>query len=79
MDARKLSKEQRHILLQAVMERRDWLHRLHVRMRAAGWSESDPAYFATFHAHEAMHKLVKTLDTDPQDKPPDWLRHIGPE
>lgn len=73
-----MPREQRRALLNAVVERRNWLHRLHMRMRAAKWNEADPAYLAVLSAYEAMHKLIKTLDIEPSDRPADWLKHVGP-
>lgn len=61
------------------MERRNWLHRLHMRMRAQKWNEGDSAYLATLNAYEAMHKLMQSLNTDPKESPSDWMKHIGPE
>lgn len=72
-----MNKAQRRALLQAVIHRRDWLQRLHSRMRAVGWNESDPAYFVTLNAFEAMHQLVKAMDVDPLDTRPDWMKHMN--
>jgi hypothetical protein len=78
MDRYTMPKDQRRALMNAVLERRNWLHRLHMRMRAMQWNEGDAAYLATLNAYEAMHKLMKTLDVEPQEAPSNWAKHIGP-
>lgn len=78
MDRFKLSREQRHKLLREVEIRRNWLHRVHMRMRAQGWREDCPTYLATLNAIEAMTKLLFTLKTDPNEAPADWMKHLGP-
>ena len=77
MNRRTLPKDQRLALLNAVLERRNWLHRLMMRMRAQQWEEGDETYQATLGAYQAMLKLIKTLDLDPPQAKADWMKHIG--
>jgi hypothetical protein len=77
MDRFRLTREQRHALLREVEARRNWLHRLHIRMRAQQWDETCPTYRTTLNAIDAMTKLMVSLRTDPEESPADWMTHIG--
>ena len=56
-----LSHDQRQKLLAGIQSRRDWLQRLHERMRALEWKPGCEMYRATLAAIDAHDMLLKTL------------------
>ena len=79
----RLTADQRHRLLHAAADRRDYFGRLRDRMKATGWPADDPLFVAVCRAWDAAQEVVK-LAYDPArrpDEPPppaDWMRHMGP-
>ena len=70
MDAASLNPAQRHGLLLALADRRDWVGKLRERMDAAGWPPEDRFYATVAGAQEALHAAVVALaESAPAEDP----------
>ena len=61
MDAHGLTDPQRHQLILALAERRDWFKRLRERMDAVVWDRTCPAYLATVAAQESTQAVLAAV------------------
>ena len=79
MDSSHLTPDQRHKLLLAVADRRDYFARVRDRMRGHHWPEDDPVYHAVCRAYDAAHGVITALCNREETKPtpPDWMKHMG--
>ena len=76
----RLTPDQRHKLLHAVADRRDYFAKLRDRMKATGWPEEDPLFVAVCRAYDAAQAVVQAIYR-PEDRTPpqpEWMKHVGP-
>lgn len=79
MDAASLNPAQRHGLLLALADRRDWVGKLRERMDAAGWPQDERFYTTVAGAREALHAAVVALAESAPAEDPQGPRPGPPE
>jgi hypothetical protein len=78
MDSSQLTRDQRHKLLMAVADRRDYFGKLKERMEATGWPPDDPLFVAVRKAWDAAQELVMAVfEREEKPAPPEWVRRMG--